>query len=253
MPLVGPHTHDRLKAALVAAAIEAGLLYLLISGLAMRLPAAAGEELKRFVLTPPAPPPPPPTVPAPDRRRAKEGAAAPPNLNSSATELVAPTPVIPPPLPPPVIVAPIAGIGMQPSAGNAAVPGPGPGAGGQGTGTGSGGRGDGAGSGLGEETPPRWLRGRLKDSDYPRALGDAGISGTVSVRYTVAVTGRVSDCTVTRSSGSTTLDDLTCRLIRERFRFAPSRDEDGVPVPAIIVENHSWLIDEPPPPPPTRR
>lgn len=252
MPLVGPHTHDRLKAALVTAAIEAGLLYMLISGLAMRLPAAAGEELKRFVLTPPVPPP-PPTVPAPERRRAKEGAAAPPNLKSSATELVAPKPVIPPLLPPPIIVAPIAGIGAQPSAGNAPVPGPGPGAGGQGTGTGSGGRGDGAGGGWGEETPPRWLRGRLKDSDYPRALGDAGVSGTVSVRYTVAVTGRVGDCAVTRSSGSTTLDDLTCRLIRERFRFAPSRDEDGVAVPAIIVENHSWLIDEPPPAPPARR
>jgi protein TonB len=49
---------------------------------------------------------------------------------------------------------------------------------------------------------------------------------------------------VTRSSGSTDLDNTTCRLILERFRFKPSRDPNGRPVPATIVQNHTWVIHQ---------
>ena len=90
------------------------------------------------------------------------------------------------------------------------------------------GTGDGAGDGAGDGgTPPRHVRGRLRDSDYPRGLGEAGIEGTVSVRYAVAVDGRVSDCAIAHSSGSVVLDATTCRLIEQRFRLSPSRDAAG--------------------------
>ena len=36
------------------------------------------------------------------------------------------------------------------------------------------------------------------------------------------------------------LDQRTCALIEERFRFAPSRDGDGRPVRSIIEESHTW-------------
>ena len=39
------------------------------------------------------------------------------------------------------------------------------------------------------------------------------------------------------------LDALTCRLIRERFRFRPSRSGAGKPVPAWIRENHEWVFE----------
>jgi len=45
------------------------------------------------------------------------------------------------------------------------------------------------------------------------------------------------------TSGSAALDDTTCRLIQQRFRFAPARDGSGRPVRAWIVEQHEW-IDE---------
>jgi len=96
--------------------------------------------------------------------------------------------------------------------------------------------------------PPRRIGGRVTDRDYPRGLSEAGISGTVSVRYRVGVDGRVSNCLVTHSSGSDALDTLTCQLIERRFRFRPSRDEEGHTVPSIIVENHSWIIPPAPPP-----
>jgi protein TonB len=39
------------------------------------------------------------------------------------------------------------------------------------------------------------------------------------------------------------LDALTCRLIRERFRFRPSRDGRGRPVPALVRETHEWVFE----------
>ena len=243
--------NDRIGAALGAALLQGLLLYALVIGLGVRMPGSTESPLSLFaVLPPPAPPPPEKITPHPIRSPKPEGAASPPNLRSKATEIVAPIPIVQVTVPPPVVAALKPGIGNQASTGAADVPGPGTGAGGVGNGTGSGRAGNGDGDG-GSGTPPRWVRGRLKDSDYPHAAKEALISGTVGVRYVVAVSGRVTECSVTHSSGSTELDETTCRLIRERFRFKPSKDEDGTPVDSIIVENHSWLIDDRPEPVPT--
>jgi periplasmic protein TonB len=244
----------RLRAALGAAAVQLLLGFALVTGLGVNVPGAVQRELSLFdvvEIPPPPPPPPPPLVRQPTPRRtghSSPAGGAPPNLRSTPTEIVLPPPVIALPLPPPIVAAPVAGLGRDASAGAADVPGPGTGAGGRGRGSGTG-DGDGDGDG-GMGTPPRHLRGRLRDSDYPRGLGEAGIEGTVAVRYAVAIDGRVSDCVITHSSGSIVLDETTCRLIEQRFRFSPSRDAAGRPVRSFIVENHSWLVhDEPPEPP----
>lgn len=242
--------NDRIKAALGAAALQGLLVYALIIGLAVHRTGSVESPLTLFgVLPPPAPPPPEKITPHPIRSTKPEGAASPANLRSKATEIVAPVPIVQVTVPPPVVAALKPATGTQASTGAADVPGPGTGAGGEGNGTGSGRAGNGDGDGGGG-TPPRLIRGRLKDSDYPHAAKEALVSGTVAVRYVVAVSGRVTDCTVTSSSGNAELDETTCRLIRERFRFKPSKDEDGTPVDSIIVENHSWLIDETPEPTP---
>jgi protein TonB len=191
--------------------------------------------------------PPPPLarriVPHRTPARKREGAASPPNLKSRATDIVAPPPVIPLPAPPPLIAAPVAGTGTDPSAGASTRPGPGTGAGGQGTGTGSGAAGNGEGGG-GAGTPSRWLKGRIRDSDYPRGPLAAKIGGTLLTRYVVGPNGRVTECRVIRSSGNAELDATTCRLIIERFRFAPARDAQGRKVSDVVVEDHTWVIDE---------
>ncbi|UZK64934.1 energy transducer TonB [Sphingomonas sp. M1-B02] len=245
---------ERGRAALGAAALTVMLGYALIAGLALRGGQAPADDLQLFEIGLEPPPPVERIKPHRVRSSKPEGAAAPPNLRAEPTEIVAPPPLVLPP-PPPIAAAPIAGVGSAATAGSAEVIGPGTGSGGEGDGRGSGGRGDGSGDG-GSETAPRWVRGNLRDSDYPEGAADSGISGTVSVRYTVWTDGRVVDCEVTQSSGSRELDATTCRLIRERFRFRPSRDARGRAVPAVIVENHSWAIQrEPadPPPPPRRR
>ena len=160
-------------------------------------------------------------------------------------------PLVPLPAPTPVIAAPIAGVGSAASAGSADVVGPGTGSGGEGDGRGSGGAGDGDGDG-GAETPPRRIRGDITTPLSPGAA-EAGIGGTVSVRYYVETDGHVSECEVTRSSGSAELDAATCGFIERRFRFRPARDGRGPPVPSAIIENHSWEIEQLPDEPAPRR
>lgn len=233
-------SRDRTLAALVAGGVVALLVWLLVLGLAIGPRGVADSALKVFGVE--APPPPPREKPIPPHRPSyrPSGAAAPPNLRSHATEAVAPIPEVMTPPPPPIVVAPVAFDGTQATQGAADVAGPGTGAGGEGDGTGAGGRGDGDGAG---DVPPRRVKGRLKDSDYPLAAGEQGISGVVGVRFVVAVDGRVPQCRVTRSSGSPLLDDTTCRLIVERYRFKPAHDAQGRPFESQIVENEEWVIE----------
>lgn len=234
----------RLRGAVAAIAVEALLAALLFAGLRTQL--ISRDDPATNLLSFDVPPPEPPTVPKPAERRAaprKEGAAAPPNRVSKATEVVAPPPLVPLPSPP-IVTAPKPATASDSTSGAAPVAGPGTGAGGAGEGTGSGGRGDGPGGGGG--VPLRWIGGRITDADYPRAALRAGASGTVGLRFVVGVDGRVSSCTVTRTSGNRDLDETTCQLIRKRFRYVPSRDAAGRPYADTVTGEHRWdLYDRP--------
>jgi periplasmic protein TonB len=253
---------DRLKAGLPTLAVHLLLVLALLAGLGADPILLRPPEAIRLIDLAPPPPPAAETIPPPERERSRrpEGAAAPANVESRRTDIVAPEPVIPPP-PQPVAAADRADSGADRTAGAAETPGPGTGSGGIGTGTGSGGRGtgpggggdgDGAGGGL---TPPRRIRGSIRDSDYPRAAGEAGIGGMVSVIYAVEPDGRATHCEITRSSGSRELDSTTCRLIEQRFRFRPSRDRAGRPIRSRIVQDHYWETRDEAPvhEPPVRR
>lgn len=231
---------DRIRAAAATTALQLAFGYVLINAFGLKLVPVIDDSLKVFDVGV-RPPPPPREKPKPSRTPSpeREGAAAPPNLRSKPTEILAPKPIIPLVIPPPVITAPVAGPGEQSRAGAADRPGPGTGSGGEGTGTGSGDSGSGGGSGAGQ--PLRWLRGRLHDSDYPSTLSNAGIGGMVSVQFRVETDGRVSECAITKSSGNRELDEMTCRLIRQRYRFRPPRDAGGRAVSATVIEDHEWI------------
>ena len=66
------------------------------------------------------------------------------------------------------------------------------------------------------------------------------IGGTVKMRCTVGVNGRVSRCIVTRSSGVPELDALTPRLIEQRFVYRPATDRYGRPVPDDLEIEWTW-------------
>ncbi|MGQ0558463.1 MAG: energy transducer TonB [Sphingosinicella sp.] len=248
---------ERIGASLASGLVQLGLVCLFLFGLEGNERRAMIEPLKLFNIAPPLPEPetvrlrPPPRVSSDTRNQRftprEEGGSSPPSLRSQATPVVAPEPVVPLPVKPPIVAAPFAGNGADSSQGAALVRGPGTGSGGLGDGTGSGlGGGGRGGGGYGAYTPPRLIRGRLRNSDYPAGLGEAGIEGTVGIVYVVRADGRVSDCRIRTSSGSDVLDETTCRLIEQRFLFEPSRDPRGRPIDSRIVENHSWIIEDEP-------
>ncbi|WP_420142474.1 energy transducer TonB [Sphingomonas sp.] len=241
---------NRAVSALGAGLVQALMIWMLLGGPGaprQGLQEPAGRLIAIDVVQP-TPPARPPSRPSSGGR--PRDAPAPAALRATPRPLVAPPPLVEVPRPIPILAAPIPSNAADARAGAAERDGPGTGAGGAGHGLGGGGRGGwGGGDGMGRDRPPRWRGGRLKDSDYPRQAGEAGIGGTVSVRYRVNIDGRVSDCRVTASSGNVALDETTCRLIERRFRFDPARDEDGRPVPSTIVENHSWLMRDPTDPP----
>lgn len=186
-------------------------------------------------------PPPEPEVP-PESAKARsprpEGAASAANKRARPSEVVAPPPPIE--IPPPIVAAPVASTGPDASAGAAPIAGPGTGSGGEGVGLGSGGQGSGTGGGGGGA---RWLKGRIKDSDYPRAAAKAEIGGAVIVNFDVGTNGRASNCRVVSSSGNADLDGTTCRLIEKRFRYKPATDAQGRAVPSVAAWRQEWWLE----------
>lgn len=223
---------------MAAGALQALLVWALITGLAVGFVQALPETVERFALVtlPKVDAPPPALRAGADRVRR---APAPPGRRAEASPVVA---LVSVPIPAPVVAAPVPARGVTTTQG-AAIAGTGSGAGGQGNGLGAGG--DGEGDGTGAE----WVKGAIKASDYPRDLIDRRRGGTVGIRFTVGTDGRVNDCNVTRSSGSAELDALTCGLIVKRFRYRPARDAAGRAVPDVIEGDHVWEVVGPPPDP----
>lgn len=221
---------ERVIALAGVAAVQIGLGLVLVSGLKVAV-ARQPEVVQRLIeIALPRTPPKPPVLTVP-RHRAHSSTAAPraehkpvggsPGpVRSNAEPFVVPV----------VAVAPAAA----------------PSGGGRGTGpaAGSGARGGTAGQGYGEGEGGRDLElisGEILPSDYPRELGNAGIGGRVSVTFTVEVNGRATGCRITRSSGIPQLDALTCRIIEQRFRFRPTTDRYGRPVPDEVDWDHDWI------------
>ena len=89
----------------------------------------------------------------------------------------------------------------------------------------------------------RLLGGPVRnDTDYPGAARRAEEQGTVRVSYTVGVDGRVGNCAVIQSSGSSSLDSTTCRIFDPRLRYAPARAAAGNPVSTTVRSTVTWQL-----------
>ena len=225
---------ERLPAIVAVIVVHLVLGFALIRGLAVQMLPASSPITKLIELSlPPVPPPPPPPVvhqphPAKPHAAAAPAAPAPKGGPQGPAELktVAPT----------VTRAPVT---------TAAAPGGGAGSGtaigsGAGGGTGGNGNGDGNGDGDGGDDLVQ-IAGEITPRDYPPDLRQAGIGGRVEMTFTVEATGRVGRCSITRSSGSAELDQLTCRLIQQRFRYRPSTDRYGRPIADEVDGEHVWV------------
>jgi protein TonB len=82
----------------------------------------------------------------------------------------------------------------------------------------------------------------VSDADYPSDAIRREEQGATRFRLAVGPDGRVTNCTVTASSGSAALDLATCRLMKSRARFAPARDTSGNPIGDTVSSTIVWRL-----------
>ena len=88
------------------------------------------------------------------------------------------------------------------------------------------------------------LQSYFSTDDYPSSAIRGNEEGTAAFRLTVGANGRVSDCSITSSSGSAALDAATCRILRSRARFTPARDNTGQPTNDTVSSRIRWVLPE---------
>lgn len=123
------------------------------------------------------------------------------------------------------------GTGQGSGIGSGTGPGSGSGSGGghgsgYGTGTGSG-SGPGSGVTSSPAVPPRIIKSY--QPSYPSAERNAGVEGTLSIRFLIGTDGSVEDVSVTSSSGNVNLDNAAVAACR-KWRFTAAKNSSGLPV-----------------------
>jgi protein TonB len=88
--------------------------------------------------------------------------------------------------------------------------------------------------------PGRWV----VDSDYRSSWLRQGLEGSASFALGIDATGKVTGCTLTRSTGHAVLDAATCELVTKRARFDAARDDTGKPVAGTFTGSITWNIPE---------
>jgi protein TonB len=222
-------SRGRIGAIVIVALLHAILGYAFITGLAYSVIKQAAQDLKTFDVAeePPPPeeepPPPPPDTPQPVQPpqivspppivrtqttppQVQVTRTAPPPQVTYTAAPAPPAPRVAPPPPPPPPPPPSAPVKAQDARAKAN------------------------------------LASYVSDDDYPPAAADREEQGTTGFRLTIGPDGRVTSCTVTSSSGSSTLDRATCSIMRSRARFTPARDTAGNPTTDTHNDRITWRL-----------
>ena len=206
---------NRTLAIVLVALINGILGYALVQGLAYNVIKAAAEDLKTFDVEDEPPPPPEKPPPPPDAEPPPPQVAAPPPMVRMA------------PTPSPIQAIPVFNPAPITTVVRPAPPAP------------------------AAPPPPRVsqaakakgsLLSLIGDEDYPQAAMRAEEQGTTAVRLSIGPDGRVSDCSVTQSSGSSSLDSTTCSVFRRRARFTPAKDQAGNPISDSFSQRVKWVL-----------
>jgi periplasmic protein TonB len=208
---------SRIVAIVIVALIVAGMGYAFVTGLAYQFIKKKVDDLNAFDVKDPPPPPPEelPPPPPPDK-----SAPPPPTFipqaavqvqqpvqtqvqTQTAVQVKDPTPIF---TPKPVEVKPP----VKPS--------------------------------IAKQLQPRNPGSWVTNDDYPSAAIRSEASGTTGFRLDVDASGKVSNCTVTSSSGNALLDSTACSLLKRRARFGPAEDSSGNKIPAVYTNRFRWEL-----------
>lgn len=86
----------------------------------------------------------------------------------------------------------------------------------------------------------RWV---TTDDYRPRWIME-GMAGRAGFTLSIDAAGKVTGCTITRSTGHAALDGATCDLLTKRARFDAARDTTGKPVAGSYTGFVTWQIPE---------
>ena len=86
------------------------------------------------------------------------------------------------------------------------------------------------------------LASYVSDEDYPSNAVRNEEQGTTRFRLAVGPDGKVKECTVTSSSGSSALDATTCRLMKQRARFTPARNNRDEATSDSVASAIRWVL-----------
>ena len=86
--------------------------------------------------------------------------------------------------------------------------------------------------------PGDWIQERDYRSNWIRQ----SLSGVAGFTLQIDTRGKVTDCSITRSTGHDALDGATCRLLTRRARFDPARDPAGNVTPGSYSSSVAWKI-----------
>jgi protein TonB len=205
-----PMSRGKLTSIIIVVVLHALLGYAFITGLAYNVIKSVPTVLETFDVDEPKPPEEKPPPPPPEKELPPPPQAPPPVV---AVQSVAPAPQIVTqpniPTPPAPVITPPAPAAPQ-------------------------------------VAQPFKLRGDrrslITNDDYPPVAQRAGEEGATGAAWDVTADGRVENCRVTSSSGSSTLDATTCQLITRRFRYKPAVDANGQPMRASDSQRIVWKI-----------
>ena len=93
-------------------------------------------------------------------------------------------------------------------------------------------------------TPKGNFQSLMSSDDYPPSAQREEKEGTVGFLLTVGADGRVTNCSVTSSSGTAALDDTTCKLLSRRARFNPGKDSSGAATGGVYPGRFRWVLPQ---------
>lgn len=210
---------NKVVAIVIVALIHAVLGYAFVTGLAFQYVKKVSEKLNTFDVE--EPPPPPPDEPPPP----------PPDIPMTPPPVVSPPPIVQNPNPAPVVIATVPNpppvfipTPVAPPPPRPAPPAP------PVVSKAAGAKGD----------PAQWIT----NDDYPASSIRAEEEGTTAIKWTINAAGRVENCVVTASSGSSALDQAACRALTRRARYSPAVDAAGSPISTTSSRRVVWKLPQ---------
>ncbi|WP_221239484.1 energy transducer TonB [Sphingomonas xinjiangensis] len=83
----------------------------------------------------------------------------------------------------------------------------------------------------------------MVDDDYPKEALRLKQEGSTQVLLPISKRGSALGCKVLDSSGSPSLDEATCTMLR-KLKYNPARDADGRTVSGDFITRLQWKLSE---------